>query len=120
MSVPPNLVTLHPYFKAHPGRLPEIQALLPAFVEKTGSETACCFYEFTALEDQIFCREGYAGASAVLTHLENVGGLLGQLLTMADLTRLELHGPASEIDQLRDPLAHLQPACFTVQCGLGR
>lgn len=120
MSVPPNLVTLHPYFKAHPGQLPDIQALLPAFVEKTSTEANCCFYEFTALDDQIFCREGYAGAAAVLTHLENVGELLGRMLTMADLTRLELHGPAAEIDQLRAPLAHLQPAFFVVQCGLVR
>ncbi len=120
MSLPHTLVTLHPYFQAHPGRQEEIDALLPAFVDQTRSEPGCLFYEFTTLGDRVFCREGYAGAAAVLAHLDNVGTLLGRLLGMADLVRLELHGPAAEIDQLREPLAHLNPEFFVRACGIER
>ncbi len=120
MSLPANLVTIHPYFKAHPGKEDQIQAVLEKFVAKTGSEPDCLFYEFTTLDDAVFCREGYAGAAGVLHHLENVGEILGEMLTLSDLTRLEFHGPAEEIDQLREPLAHLNPAFFVLRCGVAR
>ncbi|MEI7929083.1 MAG: hypothetical protein WCH40_11085, partial [Verrucomicrobiales bacterium] len=78
------------------------------------------FYEFTVSGDEIFCREGYEGAAGVLYHLENVGAVLGEMLTISDLTRLEFHGPAEEIDQLRGPLGHLNPAWFVWHCGVVR
>lgn len=120
MSLPNNLVTLHPYFKAHTGRLDDIHALLGEFVQTTRSEAGCLFYEFTVLEDRVFCREGYAGAAGVLAHLENVGEVLGRMLGMSDLTRLEFHGPAAEIDQLRGPLAHLEAEFFVLHSGIER
>ncbi len=120
MSLPANLVTIHPYFKLHPGKEAEAQATMEKFVAKTRSETTCCFYEFTVLGDEVFCREGYVGAAGVLTHLENVGGVLGEMLEISGLTRLEFHGPAEEIDQLRGPLAHLDAAFFVLRCGIER
>lgn len=118
MSITHRLVTLHPYFKAHAGRADDIQKLLRAFVEKTSSEPECLFYEFTQNDDVIFCREGYIGAQGTLHHLENVGSLLQKMLTMADLIRLEVHGPAEEISALRGPLAHLPVEFFVRQCGV--
>jgi hypothetical protein len=59
--------------------------------------------EFTVNGDEIFCREGYTDAEGVLTHLDNVGALLTELLTMADLTRVEVHGPATELEKLKKP-----------------
>jgi len=35
MSQSSNVVSLHPYFKAHPGKMEAIDKLLAAFVEKT-------------------------------------------------------------------------------------
>ena len=112
MKPPPNFVTLHPYFKAHPGQLDAFLAGLPAFREKTAAEEKNLFYDFTVHGDEIFCREGYDGAEALLAHLENVGQLLGDALKIADLTRMEVHGPGAELDKLRAPLAHLQPQWF--------
>lgn len=120
MSLPANLVTIHPYFKAHAGKEEQVQALLEKFVAKTQVEPQCLFYEFTVLADAVFCREGYVGAAGVLHHLENVGEILGEMLTVSDLTRLEFHGPAEEIDQLRGPLGHLNPAWFVRRCGVER
>ena len=112
MSVLSNFVSLHPYFKAHPGKLEAFKAGLPAFSKKTATEQKNLFYDFTVNGDEIFCREGYAGAEAVLAHLENVGSLLAEALKIADLIRLEVHGPAAELDKLRGPLASFKPAWF--------
>lgn len=112
MSIPSNFVSLHPYFKVHSGKLEAFKAAFPAFIEKTASEKKNLFYGFTIDGDEVFCREGYADAAGVLAHLENVGALLAEVLKISDLTRLELHGPATELDQLREPLAHLKPSWF--------
>jgi quinol monooxygenase YgiN len=109
MSALSNFVSLHPYFKVHPGKLEAVKAWFPRFVEKTATEEKVIFYEFTVNGDEIFCREGYADAEGVLTHLDNVGALLAERLTMGDLTRIELHGPATELEK---SLAHLNPAWF--------
>ena len=107
-----NFVSLHPYFKVHPGKLEVFKASLPSFVEKTASEEKNLFYGFTINGDEVFCREGYTDAEGVLAHLDNVGALLAEALKIADLIRVELHGPAKELDKLRGPLAHLNPAWF--------
>jgi hypothetical protein len=40
------------------------------------------------------------------------------MLTMADLARVEVHGPAAELDKLTKPLAHLDPKWFVVEAAL--
>jgi len=120
MASSSDLVTINPYFKAHDGKVEEFQALMREFVEKTRSEETCYFYEFTILDDRAFCREGYEGAAGVFTHLENVGELLGRMEKIADLTQLQFHGPAAEIDKLREPLAHLPAEFFVLHCSIDR
>src|SRR5256885_15214074 len=110
-----NFVSLHPYFKVHPGKLEAFKAGFPAFMEKTASEEKNLFYEFTVNGDEVFCREGYADAEGLLAHLENIGALLAEALKIADLIRLEVHGPASQLEKLRGPVAHLNPAWFVVE-----
>lgn len=120
MSLPANVVSIHPYFKVHPGKLDAFKAGMRAFVEKTKSEPLHLYYEFTVNGDEVFCREGYIGAEGTLAHLENIGAELGEALKIADLTRLEFHGPAEEIEKLKTPLAHLNPAWFVIECGVPR
>jgi quinol monooxygenase YgiN len=115
MKLLSNFVSLHPYFKVHPGKLEALKAGLPAFVEKTASEEKNLFYDFTINGDEVFCREGYADAEGLLAHLENVGAPFAEALKIADLIRIEVHGPAAEIEKLRAPLAHLKPAWFTLE-----
>ncbi len=111
-------VSLHPYFKIRPGQHDAAQALLREFVATTASEDRMLYYEFTLNGDIIFCREAYVGAEGVLAHLTNVGALLKRMESVADLTRLEIHGPAEELEKLKGPLATLNPAWFTYQCGV--
>jgi hypothetical protein len=86
-----NFVTLHPYFKVH------------------------LFYGFSINGDEVFCREGYESAEGVLAHLENVGALLAEALKISELIRVEMHGPAEELDKLKEPLAHLNPEWFVIE-----
>lgn len=115
MSVLSNFVTLHPYFKAHPGKLETIKAGFARFVEKTASEKKNLFYGFSVNGGDIFCREGYADADGLLAHVGNIGALLAEMLKMADLIRIEVHGPAVELEKLKGPLAHLNPVWFTIE-----
>jgi quinol monooxygenase YgiN len=110
-----NFVSLHPYFKVHPGKLEAFKAAFPAFIEKTANEEKNLFYGFTVNGDEIFCREGYTDAEGILAHLDNVGALLAEALKIANLIRVEVHGPATELDKLRGPLAHLKPAWFAME-----
>jgi quinol monooxygenase YgiN len=110
-----NFVSLHPYFKAHPGKLEAVPAFFPQFVEKTATEKDCLYYGFTVSGDEIFCREAYETAEGVLAHLENIGALLAEMLTIADLTRVEVHGPTAELEKLKLPLPHLSPKWFAIE-----
>lgn len=112
MSALSNFVSIHPYFKVHPGKLETVKTGFLRFVEKSSLEKKNLFYGFTVNGDEIFCREGYTDAEGVLAHLENIGALLAEMLTMADLTRFEVHGPAAELEKLKTPLAHLNPVWF--------
>jgi quinol monooxygenase YgiN len=109
-----RFVSLHPYFRVPPDKLPHLKSALPEFVAKTREETGNLFYEFTINDDIVFCREGYVDAEALLAHLGNVAAMLAQALTMAELIRVEVHGPAAELDKLREPLAHLNPEWYVL------
>jgi quinol monooxygenase YgiN len=114
MSELSKFVSLHPYFKVHPGKLEAVTAGFSAFVEKTKIEPKNLFYGFSVNGDEVFCREGYVDAEAVLAHLDNVGALLAEMLKSADLIRVEVHGPRAELEKLREPLAHLKPEWFVL------
>ena len=40
------------------------------------------------------------------------------MLTLSDLIRIEFHGPESELEKMKEPLAHLNAAWFTRIIGL--
>lgn len=109
--------TLVPYFKVKPGQLAAFKAGVAGFVERTGSEKGCVHYAFSFDGDIAHCREGYDDAAAMLAHLDNVGALLAEALKIADITRLEVHGPAAEVEKLRGPLAGLKPQFFVLEPG---
>ena len=120
MSQLSDAVSIHPYFKVHAGKFDAVHALLARFVAKTQPEKNCIFYNFTLDSDTVHCREAYVGAQGVAEHLDNVGPLLDEMLKLSDLVRLEFHGPAAELDKLRERCAPLNPAWFVSQCGISR
>lgn len=110
-----RFVSLHPYFKVHPGKMEMFREALPRFVAQTAREEGNLFYDFTIKGDEVHCREGYVSAEALLAHLENVDALLKEALQISELGRVEVHGPAAELAKLQQPLAHLHPAWFTLE-----
>jgi quinol monooxygenase YgiN len=118
MASPTNVVTIHPYFKVDPGQMVAFKALLRAFCAKTAEEPLCLWYDFTISGDVIFCREAYIGAEGALNHIKNVGSLLDEAMKISQLLRLELHGPAAELDQMRPHLEGLNPLWFALECGM--
>jgi len=109
--------TLVPYFTIHAGKLGEFRSLCEQFMEKTATEADCLFYGFTFDGVEAHCREGYKDADGILAHLGNVGAILDEALKISDLHRLEAHGPAAELDKLREPLKDLDVQYYTLEFG---
>ncbi len=112
MKFSTEFVGLHPYFQVHPGKLEAAKAVIAAFIEKTATEEKNIFYGFSIAGDQVFCREGYADAEGLLAHLENVAPMLKEMLKVSEVARVEVHGPAAELEKLKGPMADLKPVWF--------
>ncbi len=117
MATQDKCCSLAPYFTVQSGKLAAFKAVCEQCVEKARQEAKCFYYGFSFDGDEAHCREGYADAEGVLAHLGNVGSLLEEALKIADLTRLEVHGPADELAKLRQPLAGMNPQFFTLEYG---
>lgn len=120
MSTQDKCCTIAPYFKVPSDNMPAFKKLCEQFVTKTAKEPKCLYYGFSFDGDQVHCREGYEDADGLLAHLDNVGGLLTEALTIAAITRLEIHGPKEQLAKLREPLAKLKPQFFTMEYGFRR
>ncbi len=116
-NAPDAVCTLVPYFRIQAGKLDAFKAGVAGFVERTRSEKGCAHYAFSFDGDLAHCREGYDDAQALLAHLENVGALLKDALQISSIERLEVHGPAAELDKLRGPMAGLKPQFFELMPG---
>ena len=113
-------ISIHPYFKIKPAHLEACKAFLAQFNEKVANEKKCLYYNFTFKDDLLCCREAYQDAEGVQAHLQNCGALLGEFLKIAELTRIELHGPAGELEKLKPTFADFKPDYFIFECGIGR
>ena len=120
MATHDTCCTIVPYFKIHSGKTQEFKVLSERCVEQTTTEPGCLYYGFSFDGDQAHCREGYKDANAALTHVQGIGPLLTELLKVADLTRLEIHGPEKELAVLRGPLRDFNAQYFILENGFRR
>ena len=120
MATQDRCCSLVPYFRVAKGKIEAFEQLCSQFVEKTKDESKCLYYGFSFDGNQVHCREGYEDAEGVLAHLENVGSLMEEALKIAEITRLEIHGPEAELAKLREPLSDLKPQFFTLKYGFRR
>jgi quinol monooxygenase YgiN len=117
MATTDTCCTIAPYFKVKAGQLAAFKNLCERFVEKSKAEPGCLYYGFAFDGEVAHCREGYTNAENSLAHLKNVAGLLEEAARIADLVRLEIHGPEAELAKLRGPLAGLKPQFFVLELG---
>ena len=112
--------TIHPYFKVADGQMEKFRELAGRCVAKTQGEPKCLYYGFSFEGNIAFCREGYVDAVGLLHHLDNVGPILQEMFPIAELFRVEIHGPETELARLRAPLSHLNPQFYTLGNGFRR
>ena len=106
--------TISPYFKIHEGKEKEWKDNAKRFYERTRTENDVIHFGFSYTDDGlVHCREAYKSGSALLFHQKNVDGPLNSALKFASLTRLEFHGPKSEIEIVREALTPLGCIFFT-------
>ena len=120
MSTLESAVSIRPYFNVTDENMEACKAFLAKFNERVPTEEKCLYYNFTFNVNVLACREAYADADGVLAHLDNCGALLGEFMSIVELTRIELHGPAEELEKLKEPLADMNPDYFVYECGIGR
>jgi quinol monooxygenase YgiN len=87
----------------------EVKELLRQMVARTLIESGNLNYDFTVSGDVVFCREAYVDAEGLLAHVENIGPILAEVLKMADVLRLEVHGTNANLEKLKGPLAAFKP-----------
>lgn len=120
MSTFDNAVSINPYFQINDENMEAAKTAIAGFCDLVKSnEPDCLFYNFTFMGNAMCCREAYKDAAAVLAHLENCGPALGKFLEIAELTRIEFHGPAAELDKLKEAVAGMNPDYFVSECGIG-
>ena len=122
MTVPTNdrVVSIHPYFRVSDGKMDEFKHLCEQFTSLTAQEPKCLYYGFSFNGDTVHCREAYQDAEGLLAHLANVGEILKHVFTIAQVTRLEVHGIPEELAKLAEPLSPLAPTYFTLEYGIRR
>uniref|UniRef100_A0A7S0GEU8 ABM domain-containing protein n=1 Tax=Proboscia inermis TaxID=420281 RepID=A0A7S0GEU8_9STRA len=114
-------VTLVPKFKIKEGMMDEYMANLPKFLElvKANEQDTCLHYGFVGPTDDnlVICREGYKNAEGLLFHLQNVDEPLQEALRYADIVSIDVQGPSSELEKLKEPLAAFSPTYYELQPG---
>ena len=120
MTTQDRAVSIHPYWRVSEGRLDDFKRLCEQFLSVVRIEPKCLYYGFSLNGDEVFCREAYDGAEGVLEHVASVAPLLTDALKMAQITRLEVHGPEEELARLRAPLSDFNPTYFTLLHGIRR
>jgi quinol monooxygenase YgiN len=118
MPTQDRTVTIHPYFRVADGKMDEFRAFCEKLVSMAAAEPDCLYYGFSFHENQVFCREGYTGAAALLAHLANVGAVLQEALQISEITRLEVHGVEEELAKLQEPLAAFGPTYYALEYGV--
>jgi quinol monooxygenase YgiN len=120
MSTFDNAVSINPYFEIKDENMEGAKAAIANFCDLVrANEPDCLFYNFTFMGNKMCCREAYKDANAILAHLDNCGEALGEFLKIAELVKIELHGPAGELDKLKEPLADMNPDYYVSECGIG-
>ena len=119
MSKFDNAVSINPYFNVTDENMDACKAILAEFCDLVKQEEACLFFNFTFNGNVLCCREAYTDAAGVQAHLENCGATLGKFLEVVQLARIEVHGPADQLEPLKEGFAPFNPDYFVSECGIG-
>ena len=121
MSTFDNSVSIHPYFMIEDANMEAAKGFLAQFCELVAAneKEGCLFYNFTFKGNELCCREAYKDADAVMAHFANCGEALGEFTKIVEMTRIEVHGPAAELEKLKEAFAAFNPDYYICECGIG-
>ena len=102
------------------GNLEPLKNLAQRFCEATQSEEGVIAYEWSVSDDEstLHILERFADSTAALTHLENVGPILPELMALATPTVMECYGAID--DNFREATKRLPMSYTTMFAGFHR
>uniref|UniRef100_A0A7S2TU70 ABM domain-containing protein n=1 Tax=Lotharella oceanica TaxID=641309 RepID=A0A7S2TU70_9EUKA len=97
-------VSIHPYFKVPADKWDQFVAAFEKYYEAVKNEPNNHHYAFSFNKDEgiVFNREQYDSAEGLLAHIENTAPVNEVTAGLFDSVDLEIHGPASELEKLKD------------------
>mmetsp|Transcript_73015 Transcript_73015/g.191404 ORF Transcript_73015/g.191404 Transcript_73015/m.191404 type:complete len:348 (-) Transcript_73015:95-1138(-) len=111
-------VVVLPYFKVK--NMAAYKASLEYFSRLMNPKReGAVYYGFAIDEDggTAVCKGAYKNGQGFLTHLKNVRKPFDVALALADLAALEVHGPAAELEKMREALTPLGAKWFVRDAG---
>lgn len=117
MHTTDTAVSIHPYFDVPAENLEAFNAILGELIVRAKTEEDCLYYGFSYKGNIVHCREGYRSAEGLLFHINNVGDLIEKAMGISETIRLEVHGPAAELEKLKGPLAELPIEYYELRLG---
>ena len=120
MSVP-SVVTLIAYFNIGPGNADRFRANCQEMVALRTREPGhlASAYSFDG-DAAATSREDYENADAVKRHMEVGQHIYESTRGLVSVTGVEIHGPAAELDKLRDLFGDLSPRFYVTEFGFRR
>lgn len=117
----PTVVTLVGYFNIRPASADQFRANCEEMVALRGREPGhlASAYSFDG-DIAATSREDYENADAVMRHMEVGQHIYERTRALVEVTGVEIHGPAAELDKLRDLFGDLSPRLYVTEFGFRR
>ena len=104
------------YMQVVEGQMPAFLELCKKFTVSASEEEGCLYYSYCFDGNDVCCRQTYVDAAGVLQRVRHVGELMeSKFIGTFELQRLEVFGPAEELDKLRQPLADFHAKLYAVE-----
>ena len=117
MALTDNCVTIIPHFIVKEGELDAFKAWCAKLEKVVATEEKCLFFGFSFDGDKVYCLEGYEGAQGVFEHLEVAGPHFDEGFSKVDVQKIEFHGPAAELEKLKETIDSLGAKAYTMEYG---
>ena len=114
MTIQDTWCTVDAYFSVKPGNEAAFEDVIDRFVRETSNEKGIRNYGWSSNGEEIHCRQGYLNAEGFLEHVANVRHIFEEAVTIAECSRLAIHGPEDELAKLREPMAGIPLQYFNL------
>ena len=114
MTIQDTWCTVDAYFSVKPEQKDAFDEIVDRFVRETEKENGIRFYGWSTNGEEVHCRQGYLNAEGFLEHVGNVRHIFEEAVSISDCSRLAIHGPETELEKLREPMAEIPIQYFNL------